>query len=249
MTLTLSSLTKSLLENRSKLVSLDRSTNKEIEKLSDEHEALLEIMERVQDYWNVQSTEAKALTKEVAELEEDLMIAKEAQDILESRVKGKRQDLTVKQKTLQDFRTALDELSDKISAMESEHSSVESELHEKEEELSDKRDLLDSLLEDHKDLMEKLEEERIEIRETHEMLVSKYYAVRFLLREDFVDAPEAKILRVLEGKASISIDELKRETSLTTYRVEKAVKLLTERGVLDYSSASGEITIKRQIQI
>lgn len=247
--MTVSSLNKFLQENRTKLVSLDRSSNKVIEGLVEEHEALLEIMERVLDHWNVQSTEAKALTKEVAELEEDLVTVKEAQDILESRVKGKRQDLTVKQKTLQDYKTTLSEVTDKLSRTEEKLSSVKSELDEKEEELSDKRDILESLREDHKDLMKRLERERLEIREDHEMLVSKYHAIRFLLRENFVEAPEAKILKALEGKSSSSIDHLKSETSLTTYRVEKAVKLLTERGVLDFSSRSGEITVKRPIQI
>ena len=247
--MSLSSLSKSLRENRSKLVSLNQSTNKEVEKLADEHESLLEVMERVQEYWNAQSAEAKASTKEATDLEDDLVIAKEAQDILESRVKGKRQDLAVKRKTLQDLEDSLDVLSGKIAEAEDSHRLVRGQLTEKEEELSDKRNLLETLREDHKDLMEKLEAERLELREKHDMLISKYHAIRFLLRENFVEAPEAKILKALEGKTSMNIDDLKRETSLTTYRVEKAVKLLTERGVLEYTQRSGEITIKREIQI
>ncbi len=246
---TLPSLTNSLKENRSKLASLENSSAKEIENLSAEHDALLEVLERVQEHWNAQSTEAKALAKEALDLGEDLITVKEAQEILESRVKGKRQDLAVKQKSLQDLESTLDGLTNKVSKAEDTHRSVESELRDKEETLSDRRDLLESLQEDHKDLMRKLERERLGLREKYEELVSKYHAIRFLLREDFVDAPEAKILKALEGKSSISIDELKSKTSLTTYRVEKAVKLLTERGVLDFASRSGEITVKRQIQL
>ncbi|MFX1474776.1 MAG: hypothetical protein ACFFCO_04755 [Promethearchaeota archaeon] len=242
-----SSLMKALQENRAKLVSLERTSNKEIEGLVEEHSTLLEIMERIQDYWNVQSTEAKALAKEIGELKEDLATIKKTQEILESKVKGKRQDLAVKQKTLQDSKTTLDEVTDRILQMEAKLRSVKSELREKEEELSNKRNILESLREDHKDLMRDLERERLEIRDEYDMLVSKYHAIRFLVREHFIEAAEAKILKVLEGKSSINIDDLKRETSLTTYRIEKAVKLLTERGVLEFSSRSGEITVKRQI--
>jgi chromosome segregation ATPase len=230
-------------------VSLNQSTNKEVEKLADEHESLLEVIERVQDYWNTQSAELKASSKELADLEDDLVIAKEAQDILESRVKGKRQDLVVKRKTVQELEDSLDALAGRLADAEDRHRIVRAQLTEKEEELSDKRDLLEALREDQKDLMDKLEAERLDLREQHDFMISKYHAIRFLLRENFVEAPEAKILKALEGKTSVNIDELKRETSLTTYRVEKAVKLLTERGVLEYSTTSGEITVKREILI
>ncbi len=90
-------------------------------------------MERIQDYWNVQSTEAKALAKEVAEREEDLVTMEEAQEILEGRAKDKRQDITVKQKTLQEYETTLSELTEKVSETEERHRATESELDEKED--------------------------------------------------------------------------------------------------------------------
>jgi biotin operon repressor len=87
------------------------------------------------------------------------------------------------------------------------------------------------------------------LKEEHNELTSKYWALRFLLREEIMSTPEAKIVNALNGKKTSSLQEVQDETYLTRYRVEKAIEQLAEKGLLQIESEGDSIKVLKSLMI
>ncbi len=228
---------------------MSTDSSKKINRIVLEFDTLLDVADRVKKRWIEKQAEEKALSKKIVQIEREVLKLQEVRDSLQTNISTKQQDLRISEKTLKSVELKLSEVKTKLKRANANLRSTEESLQKKGSESNARDKELNSLQGDQEDLMEHLAEEINLLREEHDELASKYWALQFLLREEMLSTPEAKIVSALQGKRSSSIQELQDETYLTRYRVEKAAAQLAERGLLRIESESGTIKIRKPIKI
>lgn len=236
-------------KNRSQLTKLETTSTKRINRIILEFDTLLDVAERVKQEWAERLTAEKALAKEVVVLEREVEKLAQTRDMMQTTNSTKKQDLTIANKTLHSAEMKLSESKKKLKRAESSLRSFEESIQNREADEQARSKELNIVQGDQEDLMVDLDREIASFIDEQEELASKYWALRFLLREEMLSTPEAKIVNALEGKRTSSIEELQTETYLTRYRVEKAVEQLATRGVLKIESDNGSIKVVKHIKI
>ena len=236
-------------KNRSQLVKLDTTSTKRINRIILEFDTLLDVADRVKQEWTKRTREEKTLAKEVVKLEREVEQLAKIRDTMQTTNATKKQDLTIANKTLRSAEMKLSESKKKLTRTEGSLRSFEESIQTRETDEIARTHELDIVQGDQEDLMVNLDREIASIQDEHEELTSKYWALRFLLREEIMSTPETKIVKALESKTTSSIEEIQTETYLTRYRVEKAVEQLAARGVLKIESENGSIKVVTPIKI
>ena len=245
----ISQLIASLKKNRNQLAKMEKDTTKRINRIVFEFETLLGVADRVKTEWTARQAKEKALSKEVKQLEWEVSKLEASRDTIQTTITTKQQDLEIAEKTLRSMEMKLSEAKSKLKRSESNLWETEDKI-QRNQDMSKARDReLNSLQSDQEDLMTYLDREIMTLKDEQNELTSKYWALRFLLREEIISTPEAKIVKALEGKKTSSLQELQDETYLTQYRVEKAVEQLAERGLLRIESEGDSITILKPLKI
>ena len=236
-------------KNRSQLVQLETTSTKRINRIILEFDTLLDVADRVKQEWTKRTMEEKTLAKEVVKLEREVEQLVKIRDTMQTTNATKKQDLTIANKTLRSAEMKLSESKKKLTRTEGSLRSFEESIQTRETDEKARTHELNIVQGDQEDLMVNLDREIASFQDEHEELASKYWALRFLLREEMVATPEAKIVKALEGKGTSSMEEIQTETYLTRYRVEKAVEQLAERRLLKIDPDNGSIKIQNTIRI
>jgi chromosome segregation ATPase len=235
-----------LKKNRDKLQKIAVSKPKEIDRIVLEFETVLGVANRLKKALVDKQAKEKAVNKEITGLERELEKVDKEKALLESTIVARKQDLTIAEKTIRELEMSLADATAQLKKTQKRLESVEAKIEENTIRDSARNEEIQSVRFDHEDIMANLERERAAIRDQHEELNSKYWALRFLIREQMLSSPEVKIVGALQGKKSSTLDEIKNITFLTRYRVEQGVEQLAARGFLRISS-EGEIKVLKPI--
>ena len=236
-------------KNRSQLVKLETTSTTRINRIVLEFDTLLDVADRVKQEWTKRTMEEKALAKEVVKLKKEVEKLAKIRDTMQTTNAPKKQDLTIANKTLRSVEMKLSESKKKLKRTESSLRSFEESIQTRETDEKARTQELNIVQGDQEDLMVNLDREIASFQDENEELTSKYWALRFLLREEIVATPEAKIVKALEGRRTSAIEEIQTETYLTRYRVEKAVEQLAARGLIKIEQDNGSIKIVKPIRI
>ncbi len=222
---------------------MEADSTSHINRIVFEFDTLLGVADRVKKVW-VDRIRGKTTEKRVRGLSR---IQKD-KDLLQTTISTKQQDMKIAEKTLRAVEMKLSEVKSKLKRMENELRSTDEKIQKKERDWKAREKEHNSLKTDQDDLLTYLDREIANLKGEYEELASKYWALRFLLREEILLLPEAKIIRVLQGKKSSSLQQLQDETYLTRFRVEKVVEQLAQRGLLRLESEGDTITILKPLK-
>jgi chromosome segregation ATPase len=245
----ISQLIVSLKKNRNQLAKMEKDTTKRINRIVFEFETLLGVAERVKTEWTARRAKEKTLAKEVNQLEREVSKLETSRDSIQTTITTKQQDLDIAEKTLRSTEMKLSEAKSKLKRSESNLRETEEKVQKNQDKSKARDRELNSLQSDQEDLMVYLDREILALKDEQNELTSKYWALRFFLREGIISTPEAKIVKVLEGKKTSSLQELQDETYLTRYRVEKVVDQLAKRGLLRIEPEGDSIIVLKPLKI
>jgi predicted HTH transcriptional regulator len=122
--------------------------------------------------------------------------------------------------------------------------------------INEKKRLTEKLRSDFQETSKKHQFEIMSLKKSHEEAVSKstsmdarHKALRLLVREKVIALPELKIMEVLQGQPSTTLEHLQRMTQSRRDEIETTIKALVRRGVLQFNSTSGEVKVIRSLEV
>ncbi len=206
----------------------------------------------------VKHLEGRMKDREKADEEKLRRIAQLEGDVAEQEKKRSQLEEIISRKDSEakELSSKLQELKETLGERNNEIKDLASELVELESSRNEKKRLTEKLS---SDLQEKSKKHQFEIeslKKSHEEAVSKsismesqHKALRLLVKEKAITLPELKIMEVLQGQPSTTLEHLQRVTQSRRDEIETTIKSLTRRGVLQFNSTSGEVKVIRSLEV
>ena len=241
-------LTGSLKKNRSVIEELAATTQKELATIMSETEQLLQLAEQIQEKWEIQQATEEELNREAAALDGELAA--------ESRERGKLESTDAAQsQVLVDTKAECEKLEFQVSAeekrleeLEDEVRTLERTLREKDVGLGESDAKLKAVDEQYLDKIEELKEKAKQTEEEAGLLEAKFKALRYLLKENIITMPEAKVARELKERDSTTIDHLAKTTFIGRIKVKDILGQLAKRGIVEFDN-SGQVRVLKPIDL
>jgi DNA repair exonuclease SbcCD ATPase subunit len=175
---------------------------------------------------------------------------------LEKRRSEQEEAISRKDSEAEELSSKLQELRETLNQRNNEIKDFTSELLEVESLVSEKKRLAEKLS---SDLQEASKRHRFEIeslKKSQEEAVSKsismesqHKALRLLVREKAITLSELKIMEVLRGQPTTTLEHLQRMTQSRRDEIETTIKSLVRRGVLQFNSTSGEVKVISSLEV
>ena len=238
----------SLKKNQSVIEELAATTQKELAIILSETEQLLQLAGQIQEKWESQQVREEELNRDAATLDGELAA--------ESREKGKLESTNAAQsQTLVDTKAECEKLEQQVTAeekqleaLEIEVRTIERSLREKDENLGENDAKLKAIDEQYLDKIEELKEKAKQAEEEVGILEAKYKALRYLLKENIITMPEAKVAMELKGRDTTTIDHLAKTTFIGRIKVKDILEQLAKRGIIEFDN-SGQVRVLKPIDL
>ena len=238
----------SLKKNQSVIEELAATTQKELALILSETEQLLQLAEQIQEKWETQQAREEELNREAAALDGELAA--------ESREKGKLESTNADQsQALANIKVEHEKLEQLVNAeekrleeLEDEVRTLERSLREKDVGLGENDAKLKAVDEQYLDKIEELKEKAKQAEEEASLLEAKYKALRYLLKENIITMPEAKVAMELKGRDSTTIDHLAKTTFIGRIKVKDILGQLAKRGIVEFDN-SGQVQVLKTIDL
>jgi chromosome segregation ATPase len=101
----------------------------------------------------------------------------------------------------------------------------------------------------HRKNVESLEEELGAEGARAQELQRQLKALRFLLQNQAIEIPELGIIKALQGRVATNLEFIQHATAMRVNMIEEVVEALSNRGVVRFNKASGEITVLQKLDI
>lgn len=245
----ISSLIGSLKKNRAVVEELTASSDKEFSMMLDEIDRLLLLAAQIQEISEDRQAVDEGLTREVTTLEGEITAETRERSRLESTQTAQEKVTSEADTKLAKLKQDVPEAEKKLDSVEDEIRNTNRRLRELDSAIADAEKELGSLDTQHSDSITALQESAKEAEDHAKMLEAKYQALRFLLREQIISMPEAKIAYELKGKESITIDHLQKTTFIGRFRVKEILEEMDKRKIIKYDSGSGQVTVLKPIDL
>jgi chromosome segregation ATPase len=187
--------------------------------------------------------------RRIAQLEGDVAEQEKKKSQLEESISRKDSEAG-------ELSTKLQELKEALSERNNEINDISKELVELESSVSEKKRIAEKLRSDLQETSKRHQFEIESLKKSQEEAVSKsismesqHKALRLLVREKAIALPELKLMEVLKGQPSTTMEHLQRMTQSRRDEIETTIKSLVRRGVLEFNSTSGEVKVIRSLEV
>jgi chromosome segregation ATPase len=179
-------------------------------------------------------------------------------DVTEQEKKKSELEETISKKDSQaeELSSKLQELREALNGRNNEIRDFTNVLLELESSANEKKRLTEKLSSDLQETSKRHQFEIESLKNSHDEAVSKsismeskHKALRLLVREKAIALPELKIMEVLKGQPSTTLEHLQRMTQSRRDEIETTIKSLVRRGVVQFNSTSGEIKVIRSLEV
>ena len=238
----------SLKKNQSVIAELANTTQKELATILSETQQLLQLAEQIQQDWENQQAREEELNREAAALDGELAAERREKGKLEStdaiqsqalvEIKADREKLE-QQASAEEKR--LEELEDAVRT-------IERTMREKDVSLGESDAKLKAIDDQFVDKIKELKEEAALAEEEAGLLEAKYKALRYLLKENIITMPEAKVAMELKSRDTASIDHLAKTTFIGRIKVKDILDQLAKRGIIELDK-TGQVRILKPIDL
>jgi len=238
----------SLKKNQSVIEKLIVTTQKELTTILSETEQLLQLAGQIQANWETQQAREEELNREVAALDGELTA--------ESREKGKLESTDATQsQALVDTKAEREKLEQQVRAeekrleeLEDTVRTLERTLREKDVSLGEIDAKFKAVDDEYIDKIEELKEKATLAEEEAGLLEAKYKALRYLLKENIITMPEAKVAMELKGRDTTTIDHLAKTTFIGRIKVKDILEQLAKRDIIELDN-SGQVRVLKPIDL
>jgi chromosome segregation ATPase len=206
----------------------------------------------------VKHLEGKMRDKSKADEDRLRKIAQLEGDVAELEKKGSQSEETISKNESEagELSSKLEELKKTLTERKNEITSLTNELIELENSITEKKRLTEKLRSDLQEMSKKHQIGIESLKKSQEEAISKstsmdtqHKALRLLVREKIVTLPELKIMEVLQGQPSTTLEHLQRMTQSRRDEIETTIKALVRREVLQFNSTSGEVKVIRSLEV
>lgn len=239
----------SLKKNQSVVEELATSTQKELTIILNEIDRLLQLSAHLQEMWENKKATEEELNRELSSLEGELTAESREKTKLESvdstqtkvieeaRAERERlqQEVSIAKKTLEDLEDQVRNIERTSRNNSSVITDLEAKLVAGDDQFTEK--------------IQQLEEESSEAIMEAELLEAKFKALRYLLRENIITMPEAKVAAELKGKESTTIDHLQKTTFIGRFKVKEILIKMDEQKIVQFDKGSGEVKVLSAIDL
>lgn len=187
--------------------------------------------------------------RKMAQLDGDVAEQEKKRSQLEETISKKESETGELSSKLQELKNTLGERSNEIARLASELAELESSISEKKRLAEKLRSDLQETSKKHQFEIESLKKSQEEAVSKSTSMESLHKALRLLVREKAVSLPELKIMEVLQGQPSATLEHLQRMTQSRRDEIETTIKALVRRGVLQFDSTSGEVKVIRSLEV
>jgi DNA repair exonuclease SbcCD ATPase subunit len=238
----------SLKKNQSVIAELAATTQKELATILSETQQLLQLAEQIQENWETQQAREEELNRDAAALDGELAA--------ESREKGKLESTDATQsQALVDIKAEREKLEQQVSTeekrleeLEDAVRTIERTLREKDGSLGESDAKLKAIDDQFIDKIEELKEKAALAEEEAGLLEAKYKALRYLLKENIITMPEAKVAMELKGRDTTTIDHLAKTTFIGRIKVKDILDQLAKHGIIELDKA-GQVRVLKTIDL
>ncbi len=240
---------ESLKKNRIVLEEHLQATTTEIASLQVQIDTLLQHAAYIQENWNDKKATEEALDREISTLEGELAGEKRVKTRLEASFEEQQQKAKeLKEKRLS-LETAILTTEKKVGELEEELQSKETEIRTLEAALAKNQVKFDNLDSEQEEKFIKLADEIAEEQEKVNVFNARYKALAFLLKEQIISSPEAKVITELKGKESTTVDFLTKTTFIGRFRVVEILEKLAKREIIMFDRKTGQVKMIKPIHL
>jgi DNA-binding MarR family transcriptional regulator len=125
---------------------------------------------------------------------------------------------------------------------------IERTLREKDGSLGESDAKLKAIDDQFIDKIEELKEKAALAEEEAGLLEAKYKALRYLLKENIITMPEAKVAMELKGRDTTTIDHLAKTTFIGRIKVKDILDQLAKHGIIELDKA-GQVRVLKTIDL
>ncbi len=247
--LEIESLIGSLKKNRVTIEEISSTTLKEMKILLTDNDRLLEFMVNLQEQWTEKQSTQEALDQEIDVLDGEIAGTEQEKNSLETT--SKEQETTAKQTKdhLTELEKTLEEAEKKLEHLQDELRTTESAIKDSEVSSSQSQDQLEKMSQEQETAIDKIRVEIGTFEGQAAALESKYKALRFLLKEELISMPEAKVAEHLKGLETTTLDHLQKATLLTRLSVIEVLEQLAKRQVIEFKRDTEKVKVLKPIDL
>lgn len=187
--------------------------------------------------------------RRIAQLEGDVAEQEKRKSQLEETTSKKDSEASELSSKLRELKEALSERNNEISDLTKELVELEGSANEKKRIAEKFRSDLQETSKRHQFEIESLKKSQEEAVSKSILMESQHKALRLLVREKAIALPELKLMDVLKGQPSTTLEHLQRVTQSRRDEIETTIKSLVRRGVLEFNSTSGEVKVIRSLEV
>lgn len=210
---------------------------------------------------NMLSEELEALKELVEEKNQQITVKKRISDELEKEVSKKNSEIT-QLKTKHDSKLALkDNIEKEISALNTKINFVVLEVktletrvqeltkisQERRSKLEEEKGILEKIKIEHEKSIKNLKLNHKSAQDKLNSLKSLHKSIKFLIDKKILKTPELQIIETLQGKSATSIDHIQKTTLIKTDAITSTILSLQKRGILQLDGRTGDIKIIKPI--
>jgi chromosome segregation ATPase len=245
----IASFIESLKKNRIVLEEHLQATTTEIASLQAQIDTLLQHAAYVQENWNDKQATEEALDREIATLEGELAGEKRVKTRLETSLEEQEQKAKESKEKRISLETTIPTKEKTLEEIEDALRSKATELRNIESEIAKQQVKLDNLDSEQTEKFTKLSEEITEEQDKVSVLNARYKALAFLLKEQIISSPEAKVIAELKGKESTSVDFLTKTTFIGRFRVVEILDKMAKREIISFDRKTGQVNVIKPIHL
>jgi DNA repair exonuclease SbcCD ATPase subunit len=187
--------------------------------------------------------------RKIAQLEGDVAEQEKKKSELEETVSRKDSEAGELSSKLQELKETLNQRNNGIKDLTSEQLELENSENEK-------RRLTEKLSSELQETSKRHQAEIGSLKKSQEEAVSKstsmesqHKALRLLVREKAITLPELKIMEILQGQPSTTLEHIQKMTQSRRDEIETTIKSLVRRGVLQFNSTSGDVKVIHSLEV
>ncbi|MHA1917505.1 MAG: hypothetical protein ACTSUV_04245 [Candidatus Ranarchaeia archaeon] len=244
-----SSILSSLKQQKESLKEMRTLSEKEVESLLEQIDLIIERTNQVSEILESKNKEQSEKEKISAELDSVLTKHKESKNKEEIDLRTVEEEIRSKQEEVRNLVNQNNECEKDLRSSQTNLSLSNGEIQQLKKEEERLEVTLENLASRHIKNIESLESELGSEGKKAKNLQVDLKALKFLLENKAIDIPELKIIEALRSKVATNLDFIQMTTAMKTAMIEEVVNKLSNRGIVRYNPASGEITTLKKMDI
>lgn len=243
------SLIGSLKKNQAVVEELISTTQNELSVILNQVDQFLQIAARLQETIEEKQATEQEMTQEATSLEGELTAESQESSKLESTSTAQQKVIVEAKAERGKLQQQIAEAKKKLEALEDEIRTLDRSLQQNDRKLAEVETKLNTVDDKFAETLQELEAKAAEATNEADLQEAKYKALRYLLRENIITMPEAKVAAELKGKDSTTLDHLQKTTFIGRFKVREIITQMADQKIVKFDKGSGQVKVLKPIDL